>query len=180
MKKLGDDLKRMLSGLAHQHAGEFLPMGEKIKSFGLESEVGETSNPAFRRMSKRSAPRRVALVCDGNRLGAPLEYALDAALRQEAEVDLLVHGTASTETLAALETRVRSAGLECQRIQLEVEAVSAITDYARRNASLLFLVAATNDAVVKVLTEQVIPQRGERFPVPLVLIENCPAASVAA
>ena len=180
MKKLGDDLKRMLSGLAHQHAGEFLPMGEKIKSFEFDTGVVNESNHAFRPVSKRSAPRRVALVCDGNRLGAPLEYALDAALRQEAGVDLLVHGTASTETLAALEAQVRNAGLECRRIQLEVDAVSAITDYARRNASLLFLVAATDDPLAKTLTEEIFPQRGERFPVPLVLIEDCPAASVAA
>ena len=180
MKKIGEDLKRMLSGLAHQHAGEFLPMGEKTRAFELGSGTENKSGSAFRRVSKRPAPRRVALVCDGSQLGAPLEYALDAALRQEARVDLLVHGTASTEALVALEAQVRNAGLECRRLQLEVNAVDAITDYARNNPSLLFLVAATDDVVVKRLAEEILPQRGERFPVPLVLIENCSAASVAA
>ena len=42
------------------------------------------------------------------------------------------------------------------------------------------ILAATDDVVVKRLAEEILPQRGERFPVPLVLIENCSAASVAA
>ncbi len=180
MKKIGDDLKRMLSGLAHQHAGEFLPMGEKIRAFGLGAGEGKESGPVLRRVSKRSAPRRVALVCDGSLPGATLEFAIDAAARQEAELDLLVHGAASTETLSLQEQQVRNAGLECRRMQLDVNAADAIADYARSNPSLVFLVASTADMAVRRLTEELIPGRAERFPVPLVLIENGAAASVAA
>jgi hypothetical protein len=42
MKKLGKDLKRMVTGLAYQNAGEFLSRREKIKTL----EVGlMTSKP---------------------------------------------------------------------------------------------------------------------------------------
>jgi hypothetical protein len=180
MKTLSDDLKRILSGLAHQSAGEFLPMREKMKAF--ESEAGLEDQPGSPRRgtARRAATPRVALICDGNLPGAPLEYAMDAASRQGATIDLLVHGASSMETLSALETQVRTAGHECRRIQLDLNAVDALANYARNSASLLFLVAATDNSVVKTLMEEVIPQRGGRLPVPLVLIENRPAASAAA
>lgn len=171
MKKLSNDLKKILTGLAYQDAGEFLSMHEKMKVLGYGPETRKEPLAAPRKVV-RPATKRIALISDGRGLGAPLDYAIDACLRQDARIDLLVHGAMDTEGISALEKQVQKAGLDCQRIKLGVNAVEDIVDYICNHPSLIFLVAMPDDAAARVLIEEVIPQRGGRIPVPLVLIEK--------
>jgi hypothetical protein len=177
MAKLSDDLKRMLAGLAHQDAGEFLSMHDKMKVLGYGPETREKPLAAApRKLVKRAATRRIALISDGRGVGAPLDYAIDACLRQDAQIDLLVHGAIDTESISALEKQVQQAGLDCQTIQLGVHVVDDIVEYIFDHPSLIFLVAMPDDAAARVIIEEVIPKRGGRIPVPLVLIEGQSAA----
>ena len=172
MKKLNHKLKRILSGLANQHAGEFLSMHDKMKvlSCGAEARVRPTT--AAPQVPRRPVSKRIAFISDGNGLGTPLDYAIDASLRQGAQIDLLLHGVTDMASISALENQVREAGLDCQCIQLGVNAVDSIAEYIGNHPSLVFLVAIPDDSAVRVLIEEVIPKRGSRLLVPLVLIED--------
>ena len=172
MKRLSDGLKKMLAGLAHQDAGEFLSMSEKMKVLGYGSETKGMPLAAPRKVVRRPIAKRIALISDGRGLGAPLDYAIDACLRQDARMDLLIHGAIDTKSIRALEKQVQQAGLDCRRIQLGVNVVDDIFDYIFNHPSLIFVVAMPDDAVSRVLIEEVIPKRGGRIPVPLVLIEE--------
>jgi hypothetical protein len=172
MAKLSDDLKKMLAGLAHQDAGEFLSMHDKMRVLGCGPEAREKPLAAPRKVVRRPATKRIALISDGRGLGAPLDYAIDACLRQDAQIDLLVHGAIDTETISVLEKQVQQAGLDCQTIQLGVHVVDDIVEYIFDHPSLIFLVAMPDDAAARVIIEEVIPKRGGRIPVPLVLIES--------
>lgn len=178
MKKLSNDLKKVLSGLAYQDAGEYLSMHEKMKVLGYGLETREKTLAAPRKVSTRPATKRIALICDGSGVGALLEYAIDACLRQDARIDLLIHGTIDTESIALLEKQVQQAGLECQKIQLGVNEVEDIVAYICDHPSLIFLVAMPDDAAAKVLIKEVIPKRGGRIPVPLVLVESHASAGI--
>ena len=112
------------------------------------------------------------MISDGRGERAPLDYAIDACSRQGAMIDLLVHGVVDPTSISALENRIRAADLDCHRIQLGMNPGDDIVDYIRSQPSLIFLVASSDDDVAKVLIVDVIPRRGRRVPVPLVLIED--------
>ena len=171
MKRLTEELKRVLSGLACQDAGEFLTMQDKLEVLGYASATGAESAAIRKSAPKRTATYRIGLVSDGRGLGAPLEYAIEAAKRQHARIDLLTHGTFDARNLDALKKRVMAERLECQVIRLGVEPVEDIVGYICNHPSLVFLVAMPDDSAARVLVEEVIPRRGGRIPVPLVLIE---------
>jgi len=171
MSKLSDDLKRMLAGLACQDAGEFLPMQQKMEMLVTRTAtapVAESSRPGS---VPRQVTRRIALVSDGRGVGAPLDYAMEAALRQGARVDLLVHGTFDARNLDAMTGRLGAAGIPVQVIRLGMDTVEDIATYICNHPSLIFVVAMPDDSAARTLVEDVIPRRGGRVPVPLVLIE---------
>jgi len=172
MKKLNSDLKRILSGLAHQDAGEYLSMHDKMKVVGYGSETRKRQITAAPQMARRPVPKRIAFISDGSGFGTPLNYAIDASLRQNAQIDLLVHDVTDMASISALENKVREAGRDCQRIQLGVSAVDSIVEYIGNHPTLVFLVAMLDDSTARVLMEEVMPKCGSRIPVPLVLIED--------
>jgi hypothetical protein len=178
MAKLSDTLKRMLDGLAHQYDADYLTIHEKMEVLGVDGVGARIKQPsmhqpvAVKPATLKSTTRRIAFVSDGRGMGAPINYAIDACLRQNARIDLLVHGAVDTESLSILEKHIQQAGVDYQRIRLGMSTVDEIYDYISHHSSLIFLVAMPDDAAVKVLMEELIPRRGGRIPIPLVLIDN--------
>lgn len=166
MKRLSQDLKRMLTGLAHQDATEFSPIREKMRELGYVQDAEEQRTT--------QQPRRIALLCDDRERDASLSYAIDAGLRQKAQIDLLIHGAVDMECISAAEKQVRAAGLVCRRIRLEGDAVIRFDAYLNDQRSLIFVVAMPDDSIAMVLIEEVLPRRRRRIPVPLVLISDQP------
>ena len=170
--KLSNDLKKMLSGLAYQNAGEALSMREKLSVLGYDTESEDKTSAPKLSVAGKPATKRIALISDGRGLGAPLDYAIETCSRQNAKIDLLVHDLVDTANISALEYQIREAGLDCQRIHLGVNTIDDLVHYICNHPSLIFLVAMPDDAVAKILVEDVIPKRGGRIHVPMVLIED--------
>ncbi len=171
MKRLSKDLKRMLAGLAYQDAGDYLSTPQKSRLLGYADE----REPAARMQPPVEAPqpaqRCIALVSDGRGEGAPLDYAIEAAQRQRAGIDLLLHDRADERRTANLERRLKQAGIPYRCVRLVEPVLDDLRDYILQHASLIFLVAMPDDEVVRVIVEEVIPKRLEPIAVPLVLIE---------
>ena len=177
MTKLSEDLKKMLTGLAYQDSGDFLSIREKMKVLGNDSEnPGKPNTPAHTLETRiggtRAATKHIAFISNGSGLGAPLDYAIDACLRQNAQIDLLILGSAGSENTSALEKKLKNSGVSYQRIQLEVTAVNSIINYIAKHPSLLYLIAMPDDDVARVLIEEVLPGRRRRIQIPVVLIED--------
>ena len=170
MKRLTDELKKMLTGLAYQDAGEFLPMRAKSQTLGRDQKPRGRPNPEPRKQPERAVTRRIAFITDGSGLGTPLDYAINACLRQDAQIDLLVHGTTDRANIAAMKQQVQRAGLGCQITQLGMNPVEKVISYSSSHSSLLLIVSTPGDTVTKALMEDVIPQREGRIHAPLVLI----------
>lgn len=179
MKKLSDDLKRMLNGLAYQDVGEYLPRRDMMKALGMTSENKVSHSPTPSTITLKTTAHSVALITDGRGAGAPLAYAIDACSRQGANLDLLTHGAFDSASLRAMENQIRAAGLGCHRIHLGMKPVDEIINYICNHPSVMFLVAMPDDVAAKEIVEYVIPKRGGRIPTPLVLIEDRPSASQA-
>jgi len=76
MRKLSNSLKRILTGLAYQDAGEYLSMKDKINVLGdTETQVAKTWQRSrtwqkSRNGNDKSKTRRIALITDGSGIGA--------------------------------------------------------------------------------------------------------------
>lgn len=167
-------MKRILSALACQHAGEFLPMHDKMKVLGSATETRQKSSLPTWDATRKPAVKRIGLISDSRGLASPLDYAIDACKRHSAKLDLLIYGSLDTENLSTLENQLREAGVDYRRIQLGTDHVKDIVGYVSNHPSLIFLLARADDAAAKLLIEKVIPKRGGLVPVPFVLIGGQP------
>ena len=177
MTTLSEDLKKMLTGLAYQDAGDFLSIREKMTVLGNGSENPEKPDTSSHMIETRigrtgAVTKRIAFISNGRGLDAPLDYAIDACLRQNAQLDLLIHGSADSKNTSTLEKKIKNSGVSYQRIQLEVNAVDGIVDYIAKHPSLIYLIAMPDDDTARVLIEEVLPMRRRRIQVPIVLIED--------
>ncbi|MFV9614764.1 MAG: hypothetical protein ACNYZG_02355 [Gammaproteobacteria bacterium] len=179
MAKLSEDLKRILTGLAYQDAGDFLSIREKMKVLDNASDSREKPAAALRMLKTRPATKRIAFISNGSGVGAPLDYAIDACLRQNAQIDLLIHGSADSKNILALEKKIKNSAVSYQRIQFEANAVDGIVDYIAVHPSLIYLIAMPDDDVARVLIEDVLPRRRRRIQIPIVLIEDQTASRLA-
>lgn len=175
MKKLSDNLKQVLNGLAHQNDGDFLPMQEKMSALGFKPDINKSSSTSSKVVKQMAVAQRIALITDGRGLGAPLNYVIDACHNQKAKIDLLVHGTTDADNISALERSIEEAGLISNNIQLGTQPIDGVMEYISNHPGLLFMVAMPDNCVAKKLMEDVIPKQGASIPVPLVLIDD-PAA----
>jgi hypothetical protein len=147
-------------------------MGNSMRGLDSETEIALEPNLTHRAGSTRSTRKCVALISDGRDCGAPLDYAIDVCVQEQADIDLLLHDAADGVNHTTMEQRIRAAGLGCHSIRLGTAAVDGILDYAHNHRSLIFLVAMPDDAAIKILVEELLPKRRVRMPVPLVLIEE--------
>lgn len=174
MRKLSNSLKRILTGLAYQDAGEFLSMKDKINLLG-DTETQAAKTKTWQKSANRnntSKTRRIALITDGRGIGAALDYAIDVGQRQGAQIDLLIHGAVDIERISSMEKQIRAADVICNRIQLYTQAIEDLFNYITEHSCLMFLVASPDDSAARLLVEDVIPRRRSRITVPLVLIDD--------
>lgn len=172
MRKLSNSLKRILTGLAYQDAGEFLSTRDKIDVLGdTDTQCAKTWQKSTNRNGK-SKTRRIALITDGRGIGAALDYAIDVSQRQGAQIDLLVHGAVDVERISTMEKQIHAADVICHRIQLYAQAIEDLFKYIAEHSCLMFVVASPDDTAARQLVEDVIPNRRSRISVPLVLIDD--------
>ena len=169
MKKLSDDIRRMMDGLAHQDAADYLSMRDKYRELG----IGPRQDRELTETGGRNPRRRVALVSDGRDTGAHIDYAIDACRRQRAGLDIVLHGKAAMNKAGAnrLLERVRGLGIDAGLVTLDGSTVQALNDYVAQRPSLLLLVAEAGDALSRAFTESAM-SRSQRLYVPMVMIED--------
>jgi hypothetical protein len=179
MFKLNDDLKRILTGLAYQDAGEFLTTRDKMKLLDPTQQQGEAATSTPLKMVKRSVTQRIALISDGRGHGAPLDYAIETCSRLEGKIDLLIHGTKNKRAITALEERIRSAGLQCQTIQLGTMPVDKIAQYIHDQPAIASIIAMPDDTTTRTIMDQIILGQSGSLPVPMVIIDDNPTTRPA-
>jgi hypothetical protein len=175
MKRLSKELKRMLTGLAYQDAGDYLSTPNKSRLLGYADEKPASASIQRPAEAARPALRRIALVSDGRGEGAPLDYAIEAALRQQAQIDLLLHDCVDERRISTFERRLQQVDVPYRCVRLAEPIVDDLVNYIALQTSLIFLVAMPDDESARTLVEEVIPKRAKCISVPLVLIEAHPS-----
>lgn len=172
MKPLSESLKQMMNALALQNAADYLPMSRKLELLGVEN-----SKPVTPRSSEEeplSPPRRIALLSDGVNIDQLLNYALGACLRQRATLDLVLYGKGRGQS-EELRAQLQRRGITHELILLGEESIEALSEYLCLRRTLVYLIAPADDHLARELTEQLIPNRGGRTHLPVVLIDHLPS-----
>ncbi|HYQ72208.1 MAG TPA: hypothetical protein VET88_09810 [Gammaproteobacteria bacterium] len=180
MKKLTDDLKRMLDGLASQDAGEYLSMDAKLRHVGREMQSDGPDSGYAASPPSRAAARRIAVVINKGSTEAAYNHALQASQRLDAHLDLLLCGPVSRERVVQLEAATQRAGVAFSSVYLSGPVARGIADYTERNLSLIYVVAPVDDPDMAEMVEETLPARRRYLPVPLVLVGNKTSQPVAA
>lgn len=174
MFKLNDDLKKILTGLAYQDAGEYLATRDKMKLLGITPQAPDTPPSPPLTMVKRPVTHHIALISDGRGHGAPLDYAIETCLQLEGTIDLLVHGATDETDTRALEERIESVGLQWQTIPLGEAPVDGIIQYIHNQPAVASIIAIPDDKTAKPIMDEIFSGRRLTMPVPLVLIDDNP------
>lgn len=169
MKRLSENLKRILNALALQDAGEFLSTNSKLDMLG----VGTGNPDATTAESRRAAPprRRVALLSDGENIEGILQYALEACQRQKATLDLVLHGIGK-QMSEKLRDQIMAHDVVHEMILLGEESVSALVEYLNLRRSLFYVIAPADDRLALELTQRVAPAPGGLMYLPIVLVDR--------
>jgi len=177
MSKIKAELKRVLAALAYQDAADYLSEPEKNRVLGGGAVVrpADNSTPGKRTAMLRRR-RRIAMITDGRGGGAPMAYAADACRRQDAGLDIVLHGRPG-EGKGLMRT-ARQLGVDAQVVELSGDDVEMLVDYICNHPSLVYVVGISDDELVRSLAERVLPARGGRMHVPLVMIEDRPARNL--
>jgi len=179
MKKLTDDLKRMLDGLACQDAGDYLSLDEKLRHIDRSGQVDGVETATAVAPRACASRRQIAVVINRGSTEAAFEHALQACQRLGAHLDLLLSGPASRERVVQLEAAVQRAGVTSRSIYLSGSITKAIADYAGQHYLLIYIVAALDDPDLAEMIEDALPARRKHLPVPLVLVGNKPSQTLA-
>jgi hypothetical protein len=169
MKRLSENIKQMMNTLALQDAADFLPGGRTR----LMQQAGGHL-PASSDLPRECTPapvRRVALLSDGININEVLLYALEACQRQQATLDLVLYGKAK-EQVPLFRGQLQARGIAHELILLGTESVDALSEYLSLRRTLIYLIAPADDPLALELTEQVLPSRGGRLHLPVVLVDR--------
>ena len=174
MNRIRSEMKRVLDALAFQDAADYMSGSEKNRVLGISgSPKGFSERPVLRDQAVTLRPRkRIALITDGRGAGAPLAYAAEACARQDAGLDIVLYGPGDTQV--EMLRAARRLGVNAQVIRLAADDVELLVTYICNHPSLVYLVGLSDDDLVRTLAERVVPARGGRMHVPLVLIEDKP------
>ncbi len=173
MKRLTDDLKRMLSAMALQDAADYPPMRDKMGGLGFSEPKRGAHLPG----GGPRPSRRVALLSDGQDSNGPLHYALNACSNQQASLDLVLYGEAR-EQVEELRHQLQSSGIAYELILLGKQSMESLVDYLNSRHSLAYLVASADDALALELTQENSPHIDGRLHLPMVLVDRSPKVGI--
>lgn len=172
MKPLSEGLKQMLNAIALQDAADFLSMRGKLSrlSMGESGPIGCQAGPL-------PAPRRVAMLSDGNSSNEVLQFALEACQRQQASLDLVLYGEAR-EQAEEIHSQLQRRGFAHEIILLGPKSLEALSEYLTARRALIYLVAPADDILAIQLAKEPPLHRGGNLHLPMVLVDGAPHSRI--
>ena len=174
MKRLTTDIKRMLSALSHENAGEFLSHKNKLAL--LESCHIPAHTPVYSSVHAEQTRRRqpqVALIFDGHASQAVTDYLLTTPHIFNTEICILAHGNAPDleQKTQALAEHLEEAGRNYTITYLLEDMSDAFQEFCNDNPDLQFLIAPKSDLLAREIIEN--PEfHSHSHKVPLMMIQD--------
>lgn len=163
------DVRRALNSLAYAHTGEMLPTS--VKGHVLSGSETGRAGPA--QPTAQTAPEtrgRVALALEGRVNPDALRYAMQAAVRFDADLDVLTSLSERQVNMALGGASEDSTGSR-RVLQLESsDILSGIAEYTRRHPETLLIITSADDN----LTERYVADRpaGWNLQVPWIVVSD--------
>lgn len=164
MRKLANDLKKMLDGLAYQDAGEHLSFQQKLRVLDIDTtQPNSTISP--------SSTKRIALITDQHDTPAIIDTVIQECTRFDAHLDILHLGPLSPVNAECMETCLQQSDTSYQFIELNTDATAELSQYIKQHPSLAFLISRQGAHQIEILLEKAESLYGTHLPVPRVFIQ---------
>ncbi len=170
MKKLTDDLKRILAGLAYQDAGEFLTTAQKYEVLGMGRAKDVQGYVSHKTGEK--ANKRIGLISNEKGDFTVLDQVISDCIELNAQLDLLQVGQSVANNLGAVEAVLGNAGVRYQLVDAQHKTPETFVRYIQSHPSLAFLVAEKGNDFVKEMIKEVESVMGSYLPMPMVYIKQ--------
>jgi len=154
MKKLTQDIKRMLSAFAYQDAGEFMSRSDKLKMLGVSKQTPKRHQKSVEKNSLITPPSspRVVILFDGQMSEVILDYILnESSHMKNAEFDILAYGEADNLSSQAdiLRNRLQTAGRKVSVSLMMGETTELFYKFTSQKPDLRYIVATEHDSFAK-------------------------------
>lgn len=176
MKRLSRNLKRILSALAYEDAGEFMPLKRKKAFLGSGSGHVPTHTPVYssiKAVQTHEGKPQTAVIFDGHASDQVMSYLLKTPYIFNTEIIILAHG--KDEQLENKATELSQKLIEAGRSNtvsyLLEDMADAFQEFCNDNPDLQFLVAPKDDMLAKEIIEN--PEfHSHSHEIPLILIQD--------
>ena len=171
MTILTEALKKMLDGLAHQDAGEFLTRSQKTGEFAQANKISPTQRVVeTERAPVAESRRRIALFTGSDLSGDVMEYITQTCIRMQHDLTVLTFESehVAQALLAPYRETLDEAGIDIRLVTLGGNTISQLARYLGSHPEISFL--ACKEAGYLGRSYVTGNQKKNEMPVPVVVI----------
>ena len=183
MKPLTDALKKMLNGLAHADAGEYLTSRQKAAYFkNLDVNIVKATDPAPV-LSEAAVPartrRRVAMYMGSELPAVMMNYVIETCSSLEHDLSVLTFETSavSSELLAPYADTLSEKGIDMKVARLSGESIPGLASYLRSHPEIAFMTCKETGYLGRSYMNDT--RAMNALPVPVVVVVTQPDAAAA-
>lgn len=175
MKKLSSDIKRMLSALAHENAGEFLSRKSKLDIL-QSTRVNSTHKPVYSVVKARQEQQpkiQIAILFDGHFSEAVLDYLLNRPYMFGGDINIMAHGQDPELAIKSekVSQKLHESGRKNTITYLNNEASDVFQEYCNNNPELRYIIAPKDDQLARQVIDNPDFHSHSRS-IPLILIQD--------
>ncbi len=176
MKRLSRNLKRILSALAYEDAGEYMPLKRKKAFLGNGTGHVPTHTPVYSSIKASHTHKgkpQTAVIFDGHASDQVMSYLLHTPYIFNTEIIILAHGKDEQleQKTSELSQKLVKAGRNNTVTYLLEDMADAFQEFCNENPDLQFLVAPKDDMFAREIIEN--PEfHSHSHEIPLILIQD--------
>jgi len=182
MKPLTNALKKMLNGLAHADAGEYLTPRQKtayLQNTAVNVVNSDEPPPVLSEKAVKKTRRRVAMYMGSTLPAKMMDYVIETCSSLEHDLTVLTFetGPVSSALLEPYMKQLEERGIELETVKLSGEPITGLARYLRNHSEIAFMTCKDTGYLGRSYINGT--QAKNALPVPVVVVVVDPKAAEA-
>ena len=182
MKPLTNALKKILNGLAHADAGEYLTPRQKsayLQNTAVNVVNSDEPPPVLSEKAVKSTRRRVAMYMGSTLPAKMMDYVIETCSSLEHDLTVLTFetGPVSSALLEPYMKQLEERGIELETVKLSGEPITGLARYLRNHSEIAFMTCKDTGYLGRSYIKGT--QAKNALPVPVVVVVVDPKAAEA-
>jgi hypothetical protein len=182
MKPLTNALKKILNGLAHADAGEYLTPRQKsayLQNTAVNVVNSDEAPPVLSEKAMKSTRRRVAMYMGSTLPSKMMDYVIETCSSLDHDLTVLTFetGAVSSALLEPYVKQLEKRGIALETVKLSGEPISGLARYLRNHSEIAFMTCKNTGYLGRSYINGT--QAKNALPVPVVVVVVDPKAAQA-